>query len=201
MSEQTQKPKNPRLTIKNVRLAFPDLFEATSFEDSEPSYKATFIFPPDHPQIQEVRKAMQQAAKTKWGEKAGDVYRSLTASNRLAFRSGEDKAHLDGFAGNFYISSSNKTRPTVIDRDRSPLTAKDGRPYGGCFVNAIIEFWPQDNKWGKRINASLAGVQFLRDGDAFSGGAAAQAEDFEDLGFDGDEGGASSGGDGFDDDI
>ncbi|EOA7521129.1 ssDNA-binding protein, partial [Escherichia coli] len=34
---------------------------------------------------------------------------------------------------------------------------------------------------GKRINASLGGVQFLRDGDAFAGGGVASADDFDDI--------------------
>jgi hypothetical protein len=59
----------------------------------------------------------------------------------------------------------------VIDRDTKPLTAADGRPYGGCFVDASVDIWAQDNSWGKRINAKLRWVQFRGDGDAFSGGA------------------------------
>ncbi|WP_244126983.1 ssDNA-binding protein, partial [Xylella fastidiosa] len=65
--------------------------------------------------------------------------------------------------------------------DRTPLAAQDGRPYAGCYVNANIELWAQDNNYGKRINASLGGVQFLRDGEAFAGGGVASVEDFEDL--------------------
>uniref|UniRef100_T1HEF4 Uncharacterized protein n=2 Tax=cellular organisms TaxID=131567 RepID=T1HEF4_RHOPR len=38
-----------------------------------------------------------------------------------------------------------------------------------------------DNNFGKRINASLGGVQFLRDGDAFAGGGVATPDDFENM--------------------
>ncbi|MWN55950.1 ssDNA-binding protein, partial [Escherichia coli] len=51
----------------------------------------------------------------------------------------------------------------------------------GCYVNAVIDIWAQDNNFGKRINASLGGVQFLRDGDAFAGGGVASADDFDDI--------------------
>ena len=40
-------------------------------------------------------------------------------------------------------------------------------------MNAIVELWAQDNNYGKRINASLAGVQFAKDGEAFAGGTVA----------------------------
>ncbi|MDQ9777799.1 DUF2815 family protein, partial [Acinetobacter baumannii] len=43
------------------------------------------------------------------------------------------------------------------------------------------ELWCQDNNYGKRINASLRGVQFLKDGEAFAGGGIASEDDFEDL--------------------
>lgn len=38
-----------------------------------------------------------------------------------------------------------------------------------------------DNNFGKRINASLGGVQFYRDGDAFAGGGVASEDDFDDV--------------------
>ena len=64
-----------------------------------------------------------------------------------------------------------------------------GRPYAGCYVNAVLEFWAQDNKFGKRVNATLMGVQFFRDGDAFSGGGAASDDDFDDVTSGADAGG------------
>ncbi|MGJ0626521.1 ssDNA-binding protein, partial [Xenorhabdus bovienii] len=73
-----------------------------------------------------------------------------------------------------------KGRPLVIDCDRTPLTAQDGRPYSGCYVNATISIFAYDKK-GKGIGASLGGVQFLRDGDAFAGGGVASVDDFDDL--------------------
>ena len=65
--------------------------------------------------------------------------------------------------------------------DRSPLTEADGVIYAGCYVNASIEFWAQDNNFGKRINAQLRGVQFNGDGDAFSAGRPADADEFEEV--------------------
>ena len=45
----------------------------------------------------------------------------------------------------------------------------------------MIDIWAQDNNFGKRVNASLGGVQFLRDGDAFAGGGVAAPDDFDDI--------------------
>jgi hypothetical protein len=83
------------------------------------------------------------------------------------------------------IKASASKRPMVLDRDRSPLTENDNRVYAGCYVNAIIELWAQNNQWGKRINANLLGVQFFKDGEPFADGETANADDFE--AFDSDE--------------
>ena len=87
----------------------------------------------------------------------------------------------EGEAGSLRGTNRATTRPLVIDKDKSPLTEQDGKPYAGCFVNASVELWAQDNNYGKRINASLRGVQFFKDGDAFAGGGAASEDEFDDI--------------------
>jgi len=52
---------------------------------------------------------------------------------------------------------------------------------------AIVDLWAQDNQYGKGIHAKLLGVQFMKDGDAFSAGAVIADDDFEDLGIDSDD--------------
>lgn len=178
-----------KFLIKNARLAFPNLFQAKAGPDGgEPNFSAALIIPPNHPIIPELEKAFVKIAQEKWGDKAAVIVKGLKAQDRLALHDGDTKAQYAGYEGNKFINTRSKTRPTVVDRDRSPLTAEDGKPYAGCYVNASIELWAQDHKqYGKRINASLRGVQFDRDGDAFSAGTVADAEEFDDLGNQGDE--------------
>lgn len=171
-----------KIRLDNVRLAFPQLFEPKTVNgEGEPAFSATFLMEPDHPAVDELRKAFDILGKEKWGEKWATIKKEIQAKDRFALHDGDTKASYAGFEGNLFISSRNKTRPLVIDRDKSPLTAADGLPYAGCYVNANIELWCQDNNYGKRINASLRGVQFYRDGDAFSGGGAATEDEFDDL--------------------
>lgn len=173
-----------QLLIQNVRLAFPALFEAKRFGEGEgaPAFGAALIFAKNHAAVKELNKAIDAVAKEKWGAKADQVLKALRAQDRTALHDGDTKTQYDGFEGNLYLSTRSKVRPTVIDRDRSPLTQADGKPYAGCYVNARVEIWAQDNKYGKRVNATLTGVQFFADGDAFSGGGQpADAEEFDDL--------------------
>jgi hypothetical protein len=173
-----------RVLIKDVRLAFPSLFEPVSVNgEGKPRYSATLIIPPDHPQLEEIRQKIEVVAREKWKDKATALLHSLYKTGKVALHDGDEKAQYDGFAGNFFISASAQENapPTVIDRDRSPLSAKSGRPYAGCYVNASLEFWAQDNAYGKRINAQLRGVQFYKDGDSFSAGRPASSDEFEDV--------------------
>jgi hypothetical protein len=69
----------------------------------------------------------------------------------------------------------------VYDKNKTFLTEADGKPYAGCYVNCALNIWAQDNQYGRRINAELVSVQFLRDGDAFSGGVRSTGDEYEDL--------------------
>ena len=82
------------------------------------------------------------------------------------------------------MNAKNKTLTYVINRDKTQLNPDDGVIYAGCYVYAVIDIWAMDNKFGKRICASLSGVQFYKDGDAFTGGGIASDEDFDDLSVD-----------------
>ena len=171
-----------KIKLNNVRLAFPALFEAKTVNgEGEPAFSASFLLPPDHPAAKELRAAFEAIGKDKWGAKWPTVKKEIEAKDRYCLHDGDTKADYSGFEGNLFVSSRNKSRPLVIDRDKSPLTAADGRPYAGCYVNASIELWSQDNNYGKRINASLRGVQFFKDGDAFAGGGAASDDEFDSV--------------------
>jgi len=169
-----------KVTLKDVRLTFPRLFEPQVVNgQGEPKYSASALFSKTHPCVAEITKAIQSVAAAKWGAKAADQLKQLKAADRLPVHDGDGKADYDGYAGNLFMNCSNKVRPLVIDGNKSPLQATDGKPYSGCYANMIVEFWAQDNQFGKRVNASLLGVQFLRDGERLAGGSVAAADDFE----------------------
>lgn len=172
-----------KVKLDSVRLAFPQLFEPRAFgeEGSDPAYGASFIFPKEHPAFKLINEAINAVAVEKWEKKAAEILKQLRTADKICLHDGDAKPDYVGFAGNFFIASRNKARPLIIDRDKSPLTALDGKPYAGCYVNATVDVWAQANKFGKRVNATLSGVQFLKDGDAFTGAAPASVDDFEDL--------------------
>lgn len=174
-----------KLRLENVRLAFPNLFTAKAASADKPNdltFSAAFIFPPDHPARKQLNEGIQAVAKEKWGAKSPDILKSAVAGDKLCLHNGDSKSEYEGYGGNFFVNARSKTRPLVIDTSKAPLVEADGKPYAGCYVNASIELWAQDNSYGKRVNASLRGVQFVRDGDAFTaGGAPADESEFDSI--------------------
>lgn len=175
--------------LKNVRLAFPQLFEARTVNgEGEPAYSAAFIFTKDSAEYKTMEKSVIDVAKEKWGDKAAIVMKDLKAKDKTALHDGDLKADYDGYSGNAFVSARSKKRPLVLDRDKTVLTSADGRPYGGCYVNANVDIWAMDNQFGKRVCATLVGVQFSKDGEAFSGSSPATPDDFEEVEFDDSDG-------------
>lgn len=173
-----------KLIIPEARLAFGDaIFEKQSVNGGEPQYGCTLILPPSSPAIKLVTDEEDRLAALAWADKAATMMQMIRANNGQALKPGALKAKFDGFAGNFFISANAKVQPTTVNRQGVQVSAKDGVLYSGCYVLAHISLWTQDNQWGQKINANLLGLQFLRDGDAFSGGPApSAASDFGDLG-------------------
>lgn len=172
------------IKVQNVRLSFPQLFEAKAVNgEGEPRFSAAFVIQPGSPAAKLLADTMTQVAKEKWGAKADTILADLKAKGRTCYqdrpKTNQNGEVYDGFEGMHNLSASSPTRPAVIDKDTAPLTPADGRPYGGCFVDASIDVWAQDNSWGRRINAKLRWVQFRGDGDAFSGGAPVSDSEFE----------------------
>lgn len=174
-----------KLILKDVRLAFPVLWTPEPFEggnDPTPYFSASFLIPKNDPRIAEINKLIEATAAERWGAKAATMLKSAKANNKLFLKDGDLKNY-DGFEGMYYVSARSKVRPRVLDRSKNPLVESDGKPYGGCYVLAILDTFGYE-KGSIGIGAGLQGVQFMRDGDAFGGAKAASEEEFEDLGVD-----------------
>jgi hypothetical protein len=174
------------IKIQNVRLSFPDLFEAKAVNgEGEPRFGAAFVIEPGSANAKLLHDTIEAIAKEKWGAKAAGTLNELKTKGRMCYlerpKTNQSGEVYDGFEGMYHLNASNTARVAVIDRDTTPLTAQDGRPYAGCYVDASIDLWAQDNSWGKRINAKLRWVQFRSDGDAFSGGAPVSQDEFESI--------------------
>lgn len=164
------------LKLESVRLSFPHLWTAHAMEEGqEAKFSATFIMDNEkHAKlIALIEKTVERLALDHWKKKM---------SFKTCLRDGNDKADLDGYGdGVMFMAAARKTRPVVVDRQVSPVTEADGVIYAGCYVNATVRLWVQDNKWGKRVNAELRAVQFVKDGESFGAGQVSAEDEFKSL--------------------
>lgn len=173
------------LKLNNVRLSFPTLFEPKEFKagDGKPRYSITVLIPKGSEQDKAIQAAIIAAAKESYGDKAAKQLAAMKGqSNKFCYLDG-DLSDRDGYEGMMELRCHRRAAdgaPKVFDRDRSLLSANAGRPYGGCYVNALVSVYAQKGE-NPGIRGSFSGVQFVKDGDAFATGKVASADDFEDV--------------------
>jgi hypothetical protein len=130
-----------------------------------------------------------EAAALGWGAQAEAVIVQLKGQDKLCIHDGNiTKGGADPYKDMLFISASNERRPEILVTRNGvnvKIDASDPMyPYSGCRANLIVDLWPQSpdgkpSKWGKRINATLAGVQFLQHGVPLGGGGrVAKLEEF-----------------------
>lgn len=177
-----------KVVLKDVRIAFCQaLFEPEQYQGKGPfRHSASFLVVPGSDNDKAVRAAILAAAKEKW-TKPGQAEKKIEAlkgnSNKFCYQDGNAKDY-DGYQDMMYIGSHRQQKdgpPLVIDRNKAPLKAEDGKIYGGCYVNASIDIYAQDGE-NDGVRCGLIAVQFLRDGDSFGGAAKSKGDEFEDLG-------------------
>lgn len=175
--------------LKNVRICYAqNLFKASAFEEGkEPKFNAQFIISKDDTaQVKLMQDAIEAVAKEKWPDdsktknRAAGIIKSLKMTEFICLRDGELKPDREELENSYFVAASNKKKPTAIRRDRSEAT--DADIYSGCYVNVKIEVYAFEYNTKKMIPATLLGVQFVKDGEAFAGGAkVADADEFDDI--------------------
>ena len=171
-----------KIKLQNVRLSFPGLFKAEPFQPGdEPKFKATFLIEKGSDNDKAVQKAISETAALKWGAaKAPKIVDGIRGnSNRFGYQDGDTKPY-DGYEGMMALTAKNTKRPLTLHSDKSPVTEADGVIYAGCYVNASVEVFCYETP-GQGVSFSLGGVQFVKKGDAFGGGASASEDDFDAL--------------------
>jgi hypothetical protein len=174
--------KAPPTTIllKHKRIAFPALWTPQAIGDGAPAWGARYIIEPNDEDVEKLDELMLKVAVDKWKDEGRELLRFLLENRKTAFEHGPYRSSTtgkvyDGFQGKFNLGTrSEKTKPTVVDKAGDEVTTQTGVEsliYSGCYVHAMVELWAQDNRYGKRINATTTGVMFDEHGASFGGGS------------------------------
>lgn len=173
-----------KIILKNVVLRWENIFEPKRYQDkpeNKPRYQATIRTPLDGPQAKQVLDAALAACEEAYPGKGEQMLGTFTSKGDLPYltvpRTNKDGDVYEDTEGCLTLAMANGIRPRVRDRDGvTDLLQADGRPYAGCEVHVITDVYV--DKRYNRVNATLMGVQFVADGEAFGGSRVAGEDDF-----------------------
>ena len=167
--------------LENVRLSFPSLFKRAVFEGKETKYEATLLMAKtDTSNISKVEKAIADLVKE------FSINKAAIPVDKMCFRDGntvfnKDGEVYEGYVDHMSFKASNNKRFQIVDRSNNPISEEDNIIYAGCYVNAFVDVWYQNNGYGRRINGNIYGLQFVRDGELFGASSPTVAEMFTTL--------------------
>ena len=170
-----------RVKLKHVRLSYPHLFTPKAGPDGgDPKYSAAFILDKekDKAQIKELKAAIAKV------HAESPIAKTKIPDDKICLKDGSSKP--DTYEDTvMFINASRGMKqgaPPVVNKNpKQALTEADDIVYGGCYVNAVVDLWVQNNKWGKRINATLETVQFSGEGERFGRAPVKPEDEFEDI--------------------
>lgn len=179
MPTQNETPQDiAKIHLKMVRLSYPHLFTAQQMKGGgTPKFSADFILDKKtHAStIAKIEKTVERVAL--------DFFKKAIKlkDDKKPLHDGNEREDKDGYGDDIMWISAKSTKAfPVVDQDPSvALTAVSGKPYGGCFVNAVIRLFAYDHETGgKGVSASLEAVQFAKDGPAFGAGPVDAEKEF-----------------------
>lgn len=160
------------IVVQNVRLSYPHLDKPHSGPAGDdgksagtPAYSCTGLMD---------KKTHKEAMLL-----VRDAIRALMTENKVKDLPAEKKCLRDGDLsgkdtdeGMWKIAARESKPPKLRDEDNNTVERVDAAEkfYGGCYGSMLIRLWFQNNKYGKRVNANLLAVQFVKDGEAFGEG-------------------------------
>lgn len=186
------------IKLKNVRLSFPVLDEPQASKDDpegKKKYRAAFLLDPSDKEHRRIIKEVEAEAERLLYETFGD--RKVKLKPTECYGDGDEKISektgevYDGYDGMFFVQATNDRAPKCLYRNKDDIDVEDIAKvlYAGCYVNASVNLWIQDNSFGKAVRCSLRGVQFYKDGEPFGGTSVdvdKEFDDFDDDDFDDD---------------
>ena len=173
-----------QIQLKNVRFTYVNTLKSRSFDGSPEAarYSVTLLLEKDSEEQKAIEDAIGAVAEEKWGKAAKGTLKKLSSENRMCLKDGNDKLGkdgevLEGFEDHFSVAASNKEMPHTLNKYRQVVTLENAGsrdedhrgPSSGDYGAALIRIWAQDNKYGKRINAQLDAIMFIRPGDPLGG--------------------------------
>ena len=167
------------IIVKGVA-SYPNVFEAKTNPqnpNATPKFSLTILVDKNTEEgratMAAYKKQLDLVAREKCKKPYADVY--IPDDDRKGFLDGDGKAgrksktgeKIAGYEGMWVIKASSADRIAVVDHQRKPLVAQDGKVYGGCIVKAVINPYYTENGGSAGFFNGLEAVQVVGSGQRF----------------------------------
>ncbi len=176
------------IRINEVRASYPHIGTPYQGKEGKPRYGVVGLMP---------KGKAYRAAKDLIRDEINRIVREQNKGKDIAgknkFIRDGDESGREEYEGMFEIHAGENPprRPSARSNVRDPKTGKpkvlspaeaDEMIFPGCWVNILIRPWWQNNEYGKKVNANLIAVQYVRSDESFGQGRV--SEDDIDQTFD-----------------
>ena len=160
--------------------AFPSVFKATSYMESEPKFSVTAIFHPKNftPAEKKLWKKLQAAVDEVCVNTFKKKASMLPKNFKLGLRDGAEKPELNGFTDDcVFANLTSKFKPDIVDLNGEPVSEEEARIYAGCIMRASVTPYAYNNV-GKGYALGLNNIQLLKWDTPRIDGRTSASEDF-----------------------
>jgi len=165
------------IRISGVRFSYPHLAKPYKGDDDKGEAKFGIVGM--------LPKATHKAARDLINERIAELLKenkvAALASDKKFLRDGDDSSK-EEYAEHWTVSARETRRPPLRDRNNQVVEPEDAPQVfqPGYWGDILIRPWYQNNKYGKRVNAGLASVQFVKKDEVFGEGQISD-EDLDDA--------------------
>ena len=167
-----------KFTTGLCRLSYANIFEPREDLSHNLKYSCSLIIPKeDEKQVARIKAAFKEMLEDKEIlQKVGGKVKGID----LPLWDGDDKED-ENYANCYYLNAkANKDHPPkVLDKDRNEVF-DSSEVYSGCYVQAVLDFFPYNQSGNKGIGVGLRGIRKIKDGAPLSGGGVSDS-DFDDA--------------------
>ena len=173
------------ILIEKARASYPNLLAPTAYKDGPKSYSVALIVDKNSENAKLITTLIPKMFLQHFGANAQKILNHVTEDKKSRFYEDGDKKldkdlnQIPYLAGQLVLTvKTSEDQPhkfftaegKEVDFKNPVAWQAEGRKfYGGCYVNAAVQLWVQDNDYGRAIRAKLIGIQFAGDGEALGG--------------------------------
>ncbi|KHM51619.1 Protein of unknown function [Anaerovibrio lipolyticus DSM 3074] len=166
-----------KFTTGLVRLSYPHLFKPAETLNGDMKFSASFIIPKNSKTAKRAQEVVDKMMKD-------SEVKQVLGKTKIKYellRDGDEKED-PAYENSFFINakSNEDHKPKLYTKDREEIVDPN-ELYAGCYVQAVLSFYPYNKNGNSGIGASLLAVRFIKDGEPLTGGTVTDDDWDDDL--------------------